>query len=155
MSKKLVAYFSVSGVTKKLAEKIAALTEADLFEIKPQVPYTDADVNWKNPISRCNKEKIARKDVPISGTVSDMADYDVIYLGFPIWYWAAPNIINTFVKSYDLSGKKIMLFATSGGSDMGKTAEKLKPFMNGGEILDGKVFNGTVENIEIKNWAIY
>lgn len=155
MSKKLVAYFSVSGVTKKLAEKIAALTEADLFEIKPQVPYTDADVNWKNPISRCNKEKIARKDVPISGTVSDMADYDVIYLGFPIWYWAAPNIINTFVKSYDLSGKKIMLFATSGGSDMGKTAEKLKPFMNGGEIVDGKVFNGTVENIEIKNWAIY
>lgn len=155
MSKKLVAYFSVSGVTKKLAEKIADLTGGDLFEIKPQVPYTDADVNWKNPISRCNKEKIARKDVPISGTVSDMADYDVIYLGFPIWYWAAPNIINTFVKSYDLSGKKIMLFATSGGSDMGKTAEKLKPFMNGGEIVDGKVFNGTVENIEIKNWAIY
>lgn len=155
MSKKLVAYFSVSGVTKKLAEKIAALTEADLFEIKPQVPYTDADVNWVNPISRCNKEKIARKDVPISGTVSNMADYDVIYLGFPIWYWAAPNIINTFVKSYDLSGKKIMLFATSGGSDMGKTADKLKPFMNGGEIVDGKVFNGTVENIEIKNWAIY
>lgn len=142
MSKKLVAYFSASGVTAKLAKKLAEAIDADLFEIKPVEAYSEADQNWKNPLARCNKEKIGKKDVPVSGIVENMDEYDTVYLGFPIWYWAAPNVVNTFVKQYDFSHKKVVLFATSGGSDMGKTAEKLQPFLGGeAEIVDAKVMN--------------
>ena len=142
MSTKLVAYFSASGVTAKLAKKLAETIDADLFEIKPVEPYSEADQNWKNPLARCNKEKIGKKDVPVSGIVENMDEYDTVYLGFPIWYWAAPNVVNTFVKQYDFSHKKVVLFATSGGSDMGKTAEKLQPFIGSeAEIVDAKVMN--------------
>ena len=142
MSKKLVAYFSASGVTAKLAKKLAEAIDADLFEIKPVEPYSEADQNWKNPLARCNKEKIGKKEVPVSGIVENMDEYDTVYLGFPIWYWAAPNVVNTFVKQYDFSHKKVVLFATSGGSDMGKTAEKLQPFLGSeAEIVDAKVMN--------------
>lgn len=142
MSKKLVAYFSASGVTAKLAKKLAEAIDADLFEIKPVEPYSEADQNWKNPLARCNKEKIGKKDVPVSGIVENMDEYDTVYLGFPIWYWAAPNVVNTFVKQYDFSHKKVVLFATSGGSDMGKTAEKLQPYLGSeAEIVDAKVMN--------------
>ena len=126
MGKRLVAYFSASGVTKGLAEKLAEAIEADIFEIAPVEPYTEADLKWTNPLARCNREKAGKKDVAIKETVQDMDSYETLYIGFPIWYWAAPNIINTFVKQYDLSGKKIVLFATSGGSNIGKTAE-VKP----------------------------
>lgn len=156
MSKKLVAYFSASGVTAKLAKKLAEAIDADLFEIKPVEPYSEADQNWKNPLARCNKEKIGKKDVPVSGSVENMDEYDTVYLGFPIWYWAAPNVVNTFVKQYDFSHKKVVLFATSGGSDMGKTAEKLQPFLGSeAEIVDAKVMNENPSLEALKAWAVY
>lgn len=156
MSKKLVAYFSASGVTAKLAKKLAEAIDADLFEIKPVEPYSEADQNWKNPLARCNKEKIGKKDVPVSGSVENMDEYDTVYLGFPIWYWAAPNVVNTFVKQYDFSHKKVVLFATSGGSDMGKTAEKLQPYLGSeAEIVDAKVMNENPSLEALKAWAVY
>lgn len=156
MSKKLVAYFSASGVTAKLAKKLAEAIDADLFEIKPVEPYSEADQNWKNPLARCNKEKIGKKDVPVSGIVENMDEYDTVYLGFPIWYWAAPNVVNTFVKQYDFSHKKVVLFATSGGSDMEKTAEKLQPYLGSeAEIVDAKVMNENPSLEALKAWAVY
>ena len=156
MSKKLVAYFSASGVTAKLAKKLAEAIDADLFEIKPVEPYSEADQNWKNPLARCNKEKIGKKDVPVSGIVENMDEYDTVYLGFPIWYWAAPNVVNMFVKQYDFSHKKVVLFATSGGSDMGKTAEKLQPYLGSeAEIVDAKVMNENPSLEALKAWAVY
>lgn len=156
MSKKLVAYFSASGVTAKLAKKLAEAIDADLFEIKPVEPYSEADQNWKNPLARCNKEKIGKKDVPVSGIVENMDEYDTVYLGFPIWYWAAPNVVNTFIKQYDFSHKKVVLFATSGGSDMGKTAEKLQPYLGSeAEIVDAKVMNENLSLEALKAWAVY
>lgn len=154
MSKKLVAYFSASGVTAKLAKKLAEAVDGELFEIVPETPYTAADVNWVNPVSRCNKEKVGKKDVPIKNKVEDMDSFDTLFIGFPIWYWAAPSIINTFVKQYDLSGKKIVLFATSGGSDIGKTAAKIKPYLSeGAEIIGAKVLNGNQSVDALKKWA--
>ena len=156
MSKKLVAYFSASGVTAKLAKELAEAIDADLFEIKPVEPYSEADQNWKNPLARCNKEKIGKKEVPVSGIVENMDEYDTVYLGFPIWYWAAPNVVNTFVKQYDFSHKKVVLFATSGGSDMGKTAEKLQPYLGSeAEIVDAKVMNENPSLEALKAWAVY
>ena len=156
MSKKLVAYFSASGVTAKLAKKLAEAIDADFFEIKPVEPYSEADQNWKNPLARCNKEKIGKKDVPVSGIVENMDEYDTVYLGFPIWYWAAPNVVNTFIKQYDFSHKKVVLFATSGGSDMGKTAEKLQPYLGSeAEIVDAKVMNENPSLEALKAWAVY
>ena len=156
MSKKLVAYFSASGVTAKLAKKLAEAIDADLFEVKPVEPYSEADQNWKNPLARCNKEKIGKKDVPVSGIVENMDEYDTVYLGFPIWYWAAPNVVNTFVKQYVFFHKKVVLFATSGGSDMGKTAEKLQPFLGSeAEIVDAKVMNENPSLEALKAWAVY
>lgn len=154
MSKKLVAYFSASGVTAKLAKTLAEAVDGELFEIVPETPYTTADVNWKNPLSRCNKEKVGKKDVPIKNKVENMDSFDTLFIGFPIWYWAAPNIINTFVKQYDLNGKKIVLFATSGGSDIGKTADKLKPYLSeGAEIIGAKVLNGDQSVDALKKWS--
>ena len=118
--KTLVAYFSASGYTASLAKRVAAAAEADLFRIEPVEPYTDADLKWTNPLARCNKEKFGKKDVPIKDRVKDFDNYDFILIGFPVWYFAAPNIIETFVKSYDFTGKKVALFATSGGSDITK-----------------------------------
>ena len=137
--KALTAYFSASGVTAKAAKAVAEAAGADLFEIKPETPYSSADLNWMNPLSRCNREKLGKKDVPVAGTVEGMDGYDMIYLGFPIWYGGAPNVINTFLKGYDLSGKKIAVFATSGGSGIGKTAEKLRPYLSGADVVDAKL----------------
>ena len=154
MSKQLVAYFSASGVTAKVAEKLAAAAQADLFEIKPVEPYTDKDLKWTNPLARCNKEKIGKKDVPISGKIENLDDYDVIYVGFPIWYYSAPNIIVTFLKSYDFAGKKIALFATSGGSDIGKTADKIKPLVPGTlNIVATKLFQQNDDEETLRKWA--
>lgn len=150
MSKKLVAYFSASGVTKRLAEKLARTIGADLFEICPQTPYSEADLNWKNPLARCNREWIGKKAVPISGQVQNMQDYQSLYIGFPIWYGCAPNIIDTFVEQYDLSGKQIALFATSGGSGIGKTAEKLEAHLGGAKVL-----SADISAAELKNWAVF
>ena len=137
--KALVAYFSASGVTARVARAVAEAADADLFEIKPAQPYTDADLNWRNPMARCNREKLGRKDVPVAGKVENMAEYDTLYVGFPIWYGCAPNVVNTFLKGYDLTGKKLYAFATSGGSGVGKTAEKLGPYASGAEIVEAKL----------------
>ena len=150
MSKTLVAYFSAeSGSTKALADTLAMVTGADKFEIVPAKPYSKADLNYSNPLARCNREQIAKKDVPIAGTVVNMADYDTVLIGFPIWYYNAPMIIKTFVQQYDLAGKKIGLFATSGGSDIGRTAEKLQPYMPGAKILKARVLKGAEELDEL------
>ncbi len=140
--KTLVAYFSAEGTTAALAKKLAEKAGADIFEIVPVTPYTAADIKWTNPLARCNREKIGKKDVPVAGTVADWAAYDAVYLGFPIWYYGAPNVIQTFCKGYDWTGKQVILFATSGGSDMGKTAEKLQPYMPGAKILKAQVVRG-------------
>ena len=135
--KSLVAYFSAeAGTTRKVAEKFAASITADLFEIKPERPYSEADLRWTNPLARCNREKFGKKKVPVAGMVPDWEKYDTIYLGFPIWYYAAPNVIETFCSGYDWTGKKVFIFATSGGSGIGKTAQKLEQFIKGGRIAD-------------------
>lgn len=129
--KTLVAYFSVQGTTARVAKELAEHLNADLHEIKPLRPYSDADIKWTNPLARCNREKLGNKDVPVVGKVENFDGYDEVFLGFPIWYGCAPNVVNTFCKDYDWSGKKVYAFATSGGSGIGKTAEKLKPFVKG------------------------
>lgn len=137
--KSLVVYFSAEkGKTRSVAESFADSVSADIWEIKPEKLYSKADLNWKNPVARCNREKMGKKDVPIVGSVSDWDSYDTIFLGFPIWYFCAPNIVNTFCKAYDWSGKNIYLFATSDGSGIGKTAEKLSPHIKGGKVIDAR-----------------
>lgn len=149
--KTLTAYFSASGYTASLAKRVAEAAGGDLFEIKPVKPYTDADLKWTNPLARCNREKIGKKDVPIADRVANFDEYDMVLIGFPVWYYAAPNIIETFVKSYDFSGKKVALFATSGGSDITKAPAKLQPLMKG-EIVGAKLFEADAHMSEIKPW---
>lgn len=156
MGKRLVTYFSASAgkVTERVAKTLADAIGADLFEIKPVEPYTEADINWMNPLSRCNKEKMGKKDVPVEGKVENMTDYDLLLIGFPIWYGEAPNVVNTFVKGYDLSGKKIALFATSGGSKIEKSVKKLAPYISDtAEIVDAELFDGSVGAEELKAWV--
>ena len=144
--KSLVAYFSAeSGKTRNIAKALAEQTESTLFEIVPEKPYTEADLKWTNPLSRCNREKIGKKEVPIAERVQAWEAYDTIYLGFPIWYYGAPNVIQSFCKGYDWTGKKVYVFATSGGSGIGKTAQKLEPFMKGAGIADAKRVAGVGE----------
>ncbi len=132
----LVVYFSAEGHTKKVAEEYAKTIGADIFEIVPEEPYTAADIKWTNPLARCNKEKFGKKDVPVVGKVENFESYDTVYVGFPIWYAAAPNVVNTFCQGYSWSGKKVYAFATSGGSGIGKTADKLKPYVEGAVEVD-------------------
>ena len=137
--KTLVTYFSAeASTTKTVATSLAEALSADLFEIAPLHPYTAADLRYTNPLARCNKEKFGKKDVPVQGKVADFSEYDRVIIGFPIWYGCAPNVVNTFCKEYDWTGKKIYVFATSGGSGIGKTAEKLQPYVKGGEIVDAR-----------------
>ena len=146
--KALVAYFSAEAPTPQLAGELAESIGADLFEIRPEQPYTAADIRWTNPLARCNREKLGKKDVPNVGTVENWSAYDTVYLGFPIWYYGAPNIVNTFCKAYDWAGKKVVLFATSGGSDIGKTAAKLQPYLKGGpNIISAGVYRTAGEVI--------
>ena len=147
--KTLVAYFSAQGTTAALAKALAQKTGADLFEIRPEIPYTAADIKWTNPLARCNREKIGKKDVPVTGAVADWEGYDLVYLGFPIWYYGAPNVVNTFAKGYDWADKRVVLFATSGGSDIGRTAEKLQPYLKNGQIVKAMVLKGTTELEEL------
>ena len=126
-----MAYFSAQGTTARVARELAEHLNADLFEIRPLHPYTDADLRYTNPLARCNKEKIGKKDVPVAGKVNNFAEYDEVFIGFPIWYGCAPNVVNTFCKEYEWTGKRVYAFATSGGSGIGKTAEKLKPYVRG------------------------
>ncbi len=140
MSKVLVAYFSASGVTAKAAKRLSEVLMADLFEIKPTVPYTEADLDWRNDKSRSSIEMKDPSSRPaIAEMLENMDEYDIIYLGFPIWWYIAPTIINTFLEQYDFTGKQIVTFATSGGSGMGKTNEKLAPSCPGAILKEGKI----------------
>lgn len=142
MSKKLVAYFSVSKVTEKVANKIAEAAGADIYEIKPEIPYTTADLNWMDKKSRSSVEMSDKTIRPaIADKDANVEAYDEIILGFPIWWYVAPTIINTFLESYDFSGKKIVLFATSGGSGFGNTVSELQPSVPGADIVEGKLLN--------------
>lgn len=153
MSKRLVAYFSASGVTKRAAEIVAEAAGADLYEITPKVRYTDADLNWMDKKSRSSVEMSDKKIRPeiITGDI-DVAPYDEIFIGFPIWWYVAPTIINTFLESYDFSGKKIVLFATSGGSGFGNTVRELQPSAPNTQIVEGKLLNGATKQ-SVSKWV--
>ena len=154
MSRKLVAYFSASGVTAKLAETLSEAIGADLYAIEPEVPYTKADLNWMNKNSRSSMEMKDPASRPaIAGKCDNMDEYDTIFVGFPIWWYVAPTIINTFLESYDFTGKTIIPFATSGGSGMGKTNEKLQPSCPGAKLVEGKVWKKNAKADELAAWA--
>ena len=151
MAKALVAYFSASGRTAKVAEKLAAAMGADSYEIKPEVKYTKADLNWMDKESRSSIEMNDKSFRPaiITGDV-DVSGYSTIYLGFPIWWYVAPTLINTFLEAYDFSGKKIILFATSGGSGFGNTVAELKPSAPNAEIIETNVLSGMLTDSKIR-----
>ncbi len=155
MSKTLVAYFSASGTTAKVAETLAKAANADIYEIKPAVPYTRADLDWMNQKSRSSVEMSDKSSRPeLADKSANIENYDTVLLGFPIWWYVAPTIINTFLESYDFSGKKIVLFATSGGSGFGKTVEGLKGSVSAdAQITEGKILNGRLSESELKAWV--
>lgn len=153
MGKLLVAYFSASGVTKKKAEMIAEITKADIYEIAPKVLYTTDDINWMDKKSRSSIEMNDKKFRPeLADKNANIASYDTIILGFPIWWYVAPTIINAFLESYDFSGKKIILFATSGGSGFGNTVKELIPSAPDANIVEGKILNN-VSKHDVENWV--
>lgn len=155
MSKILVAYFSASGRTAKVAETLAKAVNADIYEIRPAVPYSRADLDWMNKKSRSSVEMSDKSSRPeLADKSARIDDYDTILLGFPIWWYVAPTIINSFLESYDFSGKKIVIFATSGGSSFGKTVEYLKTSVSADtEIVAGKILNGKLSENELKKWV--
>ena len=154
MSQTLVTYFSASGVTAKLAKRLADAVDADIFEIKPEKPYTTADLDWTNKKSRSSVEMSDKSFRPaVAEKLDNIADYDTIYVGFPIWWYVAPTIINTFLEQYDLTGKTIIPFATSGSSRMGKTNSELAPSCKGAILKEGKRFEANADEAELKNWA--
>ena len=153
--KVLVAYFSATGTTKKVAENLAKATGGDLYEIKPLKPYTDADLDWTNKQSRSTIEMDNHNSRP--EMVNDdfsVAEYDTVFLGFPIWWYIAPTIVNTFLEKHDFSNKTIVLFATSGGSRFGKTIDNLRPSVsNSTKIIEGDILNGNPSVDELKKWV--
>lgn len=153
MNKTLVAYFSASGTTRIIAEMIAEVGDFSLYEITPKELYTSDDLNWMNKKSRSSVEMSNKKIRPeITDTDAHIKEYDTIILGFPIWWYVAPTIVNTFLEKYDFSGKKIVLFATSGGSGFGNTVKELKPSAPGAEIVEGKLLNRANKQ-EIEKWV--
>ena len=153
MNKTLVVYFSASGITRKIAEMIAETGDFSLYEITPKELYTSDDLNWMNKKSRSSVEMSNKKIRPeITDTDAHIKEYDTIILGFPIWWYVAPTIVNTFLEKYDFSGKKIVLFATSGGSGFGNTVKELKPSAPGAEIVEGKLLNRANKQ-EIEKWV--
>ena len=153
MDKTLVAYFSASGVTKKLAQTLADAIGADLFAIEPKVPYTRADLNWMDKQSRSTIEMQNPASRPeIAGTCANIADYDTVFVGFPIWWYVAPTIVNTFLESCDLAGKTVVPFATSGGSGMGRTVDELRKLCPNANWKAGKMVNG-ISDKALADWA--
>lgn len=142
MSKKLVAYFSAGGVTAEKAKLLAAAADADLYEIRPAVPYTAADIKWTNPLARCNKEWLKREKPALADADAPVAAHDVIFLAFPIWYYTAPLIVKSFLEQYDFAGKTVVLFATSGGSDMKNCIKTLQPSIPDTKLTQGLMLNG-------------
>ena len=155
MSKKLVAYFSASGVTENVAKMLAEAADADLYEIKPKMPYTQADLNWQDENSRSSVEMRDKSSRPeMTDDDAHVEDYDVVFVGFPIWWYVAPTIINTFLEQYDFAGKTIILFATSGSSGFGKTVEHLKGSVSDTTtIKEGKLLNGRQSVGSLKSWV--
>ena len=153
--KKLVAYFSAEGTTAKVAKNLAEAIEADLYEIKPAVRYTKADLNWMDKKSRSTIEMNDPASRPaLADHEANVEEYDTVFIGFPIWWYVAPTIINTFLEAYDFSGKKVVLFATSGGSGMGKTAEVLKGCLPDTAVIAAeKMLNGHPDQETLKEWA--
>ena len=150
----LVAYFSASGTTAKAAKMLAKAAGADLYEIKPAVPYTSADLNWMDKRSRSSVEMSDKQFRPaLADTDAPVSEHDMIFLGFPIWWYTAPTIINTFLESYDFTGKAIVLFATSGGSGLGKSAAGLRDSAPGAKIVDGRMLNGRLSEGDLKAWV--
>ena len=154
MSKALVAYFSASNVTAKLAERLAGAIGADLYEIKPEVPYTKADLNWMDKKSRSTVEMNDRSCRPaIADKVENMAQYDTVFVGFPVWWYREPSIIDTFMESYDFGGKTVIPFATSGGSDIGDSGQNMQALAKGAKVEKGKKFAARASADELKKWA--
>lgn len=154
MKKALVAYFSASGVTAKAAKALAQAAGADLYEIKPAIPYTKADLNWTDKTSRSSVEMQDPSSRPaLADQTAQIANYDVVFLGFPIWWYVAPTIINTFLEQYDLTGKTVIPFATSGMSGMGQTNRELQGSCRGANLVEGKRFANGTEATELKAWA--
>ena len=154
MSKVLVAYFSASGVTKAVAERLARGVGADLFEIEPAIPYTNADLNWMNKRSRSTVEMNDRSCRPaIASKVADMAQYEVVFVGFPVWWYHEPSIIDTFMEQYDFTGKTVIPFATSGGSQLGDSAKNIQALATGAKVVEGKRFAARASEKELADWA--
>lgn len=155
MGKVLVAYFSASGVTRKVAEELAEVEKADLYEIMPKDLYTEADLNWKDQQARSTLEmKDLGSRPPIVGKVDDMGQYDVVFLGFPIWWGREPSVVDTFLDAYDFKGKRIVPFCTSGGSGFGDTAKRLREIVGSGvTVEEGTRMGGTVSEDDLKTWA--
>ncbi|MBQ8025506.1 MAG: NAD(P)H-dependent oxidoreductase [Oscillospiraceae bacterium] len=152
--KALVAYFSASGVTGKMAEKLAGAIGADLFEIRPETPYTQADLNWQDSKSRSSVEMNDRNCRPaISERVADMAAYDVVFVGFPVWWYREPSIIDTFMEAYDFTGKTVVPFATSGTSQIGDSGKNMQSLAPGAKVEAGKRFPTGASAEELKKWA--
>ena len=152
--KVLVAYFSATGTTAKVADRFAKATGADLFEIKPAQPYTSADLDWTDKKSRSSVEMADRNSRPqIANKVADMSKYDVIFVGFPIWWYREPSIIDTFMESYDFSGKQVIPFATSGGSGMGDSGSIMQKLAPKAKVDSGKRFSSGVSEADLKSWA--
>ena len=150
----MVAYFSASGVTRKVAEALAGAAGADLYEIRPQIPYSAADLNWMDKKSRSSVEMNDISSRPaLADTAAGIEEYDVIFIGFPVWWYTAPAIIRTFLEAYDFSGKVIVPFATSGGSGLGDTAKTLQKLVPAAAVKDGKLLNGRLNAGELKKWA--
>ena len=150
----LIAYFSATGTTAKAAMTLAKAVGGDLYEIRPAVPYTGADLNWMDKNSRSSVEMRDPSSRPaLADTGAPVEGHDVIFLGFPVWWYVAPTILNTFLEAYDFSGKTIVLFATSGGSGLGKSAAGLQKSAPGAKIVDGRMLNGRLDEAELKAWA--
>ena len=154
MERKLVAYFSASGITAKVAKALAEAASADIYEIKPKIPYTKEDLDWMNKKSRSSVEMNDPFSRPaLADMVANIDRYDVIFVGFPVWWYTAPTIIKTFLEAYDFNGKIIVPFATSGGSGIGTTAETLQEIVPAAAVKAGKILNGRIAALELKQWA--
>ena len=154
MGKTLVAYFSASGTTARVARGIADALGADVFEIEPAQPYSAADLDWTNKKSRSSVEMNDESCRPtVKGEVADMASYDTVFVGFPVWWYVEPRIIDTFLEAYDFSGKTIVPFATSGGSGLGKAPQRMQQIAAGSTVAGGKLLNGRVDADAIRAWA--
>lgn len=151
----LVAYFSATGTTARVARTLAETVGADLFEIRPEQPYTAADLNWNDRRSRSSREMADEKCRPaVAGDAPDMGRYDTVFLGFPIWWYVEPRIVDTFLEAHDFSGKTIVPFATSGGSGLGRAPERVAALAPGATVTEGRLLNGPLSTDDLRAWAL-